>query len=272
MPVGRAVSFDGPHGPVHAFDFPPTNPDVAAPADELPPYVVFVHGGPTAHVSGVADAKTAFFTSRGVGVLDVNYGGSTGYGRAYRERLREPVGRRRRRGRRGGGIRTRGRRTRRLAARDRGRVGGRMDGARCARRHRRVPRPASPATASAMPSALAEDTTTSNRATSTGSSGRCPRSGAALRGAVAARSPRAVPRAGAAPSGSGGRGRPARAVGSDPRCARRAWCAARLRVGREGEHGFRRAGAIVHALESELAFLGAVFGFDTPGIPPITLS
>lgn len=88
LPEGRAVTFPGAHGPVHAFDFPPTNPNVQAPEGELPPYLVWVHGGPTAHVSGVADTKVAYFTSRGIGVLDVNYGGSTGYGREYRERLR----------------------------------------------------------------------------------------------------------------------------------------------------------------------------------------
>lgn len=88
LPDGRAVTFAGPHGPVHAFDFPPTHPDAVAPDGELPPYLVWVHGGPTAHVGGVADAKIAYFTSRGIGVLDVNYGGSTGYGRDYRERLR----------------------------------------------------------------------------------------------------------------------------------------------------------------------------------------
>ncbi|MGF2950441.1 S9 family peptidase [Microbacterium alcoholitolerans] len=87
IPRARAVTFDGPHGPVHAFDYRPTNPD-AVPADgELPPYVVMVHGGPTAHVSGAASTAYAYWTSRGIGVLDVNYGGSTGYGRAYRERL-----------------------------------------------------------------------------------------------------------------------------------------------------------------------------------------
>src|SRR5690606_20824627 len=80
MPPARRLTFDGPHGPVHAFDYPPANPDVAAPDDELPPYVVLVHGGPTAHVTGAASAGIAFFTSRGIGVLDVNYGGSTGYG------------------------------------------------------------------------------------------------------------------------------------------------------------------------------------------------
>ncbi|TDN88638.1 prolyl oligopeptidase family serine peptidase [Microbacterium sp. BK668] len=88
MPQPRAVTFDGPHGPVHAFDFPPTHPDVEGPVDARPPYVVLVHGGPTSHVAGAASGKVAFFTSRGIGVLDVNYGGSTGYGRDYRERLR----------------------------------------------------------------------------------------------------------------------------------------------------------------------------------------
>ncbi|GAA1544692.1 dipeptidyl aminopeptidase/acylaminoacyl peptidase [Microbacterium ginsengiterrae] len=87
MPPARAFTIDGAHGPVHAFDYPPANPNVVAPDGELPPYIVFVHGGPTAHVAGAASAAIAFYTSRGIGVLDVNYGGSTGYGRAYRERL-----------------------------------------------------------------------------------------------------------------------------------------------------------------------------------------
>ncbi|MFT4260244.1 prolyl oligopeptidase family serine peptidase [Microbacterium sp.] len=87
MPPARPLVVDGPNGPVHAFAYAPANPDVTAPEDELPPYVVFVHGGPTAHVTGAASAAIAFYTSRGIGVLDVNYGGSTGYGRAYRERL-----------------------------------------------------------------------------------------------------------------------------------------------------------------------------------------
>lgn len=87
MPRARAVTVPGPHGPVHAFDYPPTNPRVVGPGDEKPPYVIFVHGGPTDHVGGAASGKIAYLTSRGIGVLDVNYGGSSGYGRAYRERL-----------------------------------------------------------------------------------------------------------------------------------------------------------------------------------------
>ena len=88
MPPARALRTAGPHGPVHAFAYPPTNPDAVAPEGERPPYVVLVHGGPTSHVGPAPSVKTAFFTSRGIGVLDVNYGGSTGYGRPYRERLR----------------------------------------------------------------------------------------------------------------------------------------------------------------------------------------
>lgn len=87
MPPATQLTIEGDHGPVHAFDYAPANPDVSGPEGELPPYIVFVHGGPNAHVAGAASAAIAFYTSRGIGVLDVNYGGSTGYGRAYRERL-----------------------------------------------------------------------------------------------------------------------------------------------------------------------------------------
>lgn len=87
MPQAAPILVDGAHGAVHAFAYAPANPDAVAPVGELPPYIVFVHGGPTAHVTGAASAAIAYYTSRGIGVLDVNYGGSTGYGRAYRDRL-----------------------------------------------------------------------------------------------------------------------------------------------------------------------------------------
>ena len=73
---------------VHALVYPPANPDVTAPAGELPPFIVHVHGGPTSNSVPSLSMEKAFFTSRGIGIIDVNYGGSTGYGRAYRELLR----------------------------------------------------------------------------------------------------------------------------------------------------------------------------------------
>ncbi|MET8046626.1 prolyl oligopeptidase family serine peptidase [Streptosporangium sp. NPDC005286] len=87
LPLPRTVEFESRFGrEVHAFLYPPSNP--SARGEGPPPYVVFVHGGPTGHSVGALDLEKAFFTSRGIGVIDVNYGGSTGYGRAYRERLR----------------------------------------------------------------------------------------------------------------------------------------------------------------------------------------
>ncbi len=77
---------------VHANVYPPRNPGAVAPAGELPPYVVIVHGGPTGQSPMVLSLAVAYWTSRGLGVLDVNYGGSAGYGRAYRELLDEAWG------------------------------------------------------------------------------------------------------------------------------------------------------------------------------------
>jgi dipeptidyl aminopeptidase/acylaminoacyl peptidase len=79
---------DGAPRTAHAFFFAPRNPGFAAPAGELPPLIVTLHGGPTAHHSNDLHLAQQFFTTRGFAVVDVNYGGSTGYGRAYRERLR----------------------------------------------------------------------------------------------------------------------------------------------------------------------------------------
>jgi dienelactone hydrolase len=68
--------------------YPPYNPDYAAGADERPPLLVKCHGGPTSSASSTLNLGTQFWTSRGIAVLDVNYGGSTGFGREYRERLK----------------------------------------------------------------------------------------------------------------------------------------------------------------------------------------
>jgi dipeptidyl aminopeptidase/acylaminoacyl peptidase len=91
IPVERVFSTaEGEQIP--AYLYAPTNPDFEGPAGELPPFVVHVHGGPTGRNYPTLDLDFAFFTSRGIGVVAVNYGGSTGYGRLYRERLREHWG------------------------------------------------------------------------------------------------------------------------------------------------------------------------------------
>jgi len=84
LSLPEAVTFEGAHG----FYYAPKNPDFVGPDDERPPLIVYVHGGPTAHVPPILQLSVQFFTTRGLGVIDVNYGGSTGYGREYRDRLR----------------------------------------------------------------------------------------------------------------------------------------------------------------------------------------
>ncbi|MGY5059710.1 prolyl oligopeptidase family serine peptidase [Streptomyces sp. 900105755] len=92
-PDPQVRTFTGPGGrEVHAHIHPPHHPGHIAPEGELPPFVVWAHGGPTSRTPLVLDLAITYFTSRGIGVAEVNYGGSTGYGRAYRERLREQWG------------------------------------------------------------------------------------------------------------------------------------------------------------------------------------
>ena len=84
----RAIEFLTEAGrTAHAFFYAPRNKDFAAPEGERPPLVVKCHGGPTAATTTTLRLETQYWTSRGIAVLDVNYGGSTGYGREYRQRL-----------------------------------------------------------------------------------------------------------------------------------------------------------------------------------------
>ncbi|HKM51172.1 MAG TPA: S9 family peptidase [Candidatus Bathyarchaeia archaeon] len=88
LSVPEPIEFPTTHGLTsHAFFYPPRNPDFSIPQGELPPLIVISHGGPTSATRTNLNLTIQFWTSRGLAVLDVNYGGSTGYGRAYRERL-----------------------------------------------------------------------------------------------------------------------------------------------------------------------------------------
>ena len=85
----RAIEFPTKGGlTAHGHFYPPRNRDYVAPANERPPLVVMSHGGPTSSSSASLKYSIQYWTSRGIAVLEVNYGGSSGYGRAYRERLK----------------------------------------------------------------------------------------------------------------------------------------------------------------------------------------
>ena len=90
--VGRPIEFESNGRRAHAFYYPPANADFEAPDGELPPLRVSIHGGPTAQTMLAFFLPVQFLTSRGWGVVDVNYGGSTGFGRAYRELLHDEWG------------------------------------------------------------------------------------------------------------------------------------------------------------------------------------
>lgn len=271
MPHPRAVTFDGPHGPVHAFDYPPTHPQATAPEGELPPYVVFVHGGPTAHAGPAASGKIGYLTSRGIGVLDVNYGGSTGYGRAYRERLRgqwgivdvDDVAAAAR------GIAASG-------AADPSRIaiaGGSAGGWTVLAAVTRTDAFAAGISRYGVGDAraLATDTHDFEARYLDGLIGPLPDA----EDVYIERSPLTRPELFRVPllllQGAEDVVVPP-AQSEAVRDALAAHGVPHAYVLYDGEgHGFRRAETVVHALETELAFLGAVFGFNPPGIAPLDL-
>jgi dipeptidyl aminopeptidase/acylaminoacyl peptidase len=91
--IPEAIEFPTDGGQTaHAFYYPPKNRDFVGPPGEAPPLIVIIHGGPTSATAAQFRMTTQYWTSRGFGVCDVNYGGSTGYGREYRNRLRDNWG------------------------------------------------------------------------------------------------------------------------------------------------------------------------------------
>jgi dipeptidyl aminopeptidase/acylaminoacyl peptidase len=93
LSVPQSIAYPSMNGRTsYAFYYPPTNADVAPQPGELPPLIVIGHGGPTGMATSTLKLATQFWTSRGIAVLDVNYGGSTGFGRAYRDLLKEQWG------------------------------------------------------------------------------------------------------------------------------------------------------------------------------------
>ena len=85
--IPERLEFATPDGPAFAWFYPPTNPECRGPDGAAPPVLVTIHGGPSSHSVPRLDPEIIFWTSRGIGVLDVDHGGSTMAGRGFRQRL-----------------------------------------------------------------------------------------------------------------------------------------------------------------------------------------
>jgi dipeptidyl aminopeptidase/acylaminoacyl peptidase len=276
LPVPQERVFATPAGEaVPVVLYPPSNPQFTAPDGERPPLLVHVHGGPTGQHFPVLDLELAYFTSRGFAVAAVNYGGSTGFGRAYRERLREQWG--------VVDVADCVAVTEALVA------AGLADGERTAVRG---------GSAGGFTAAASLTTTATYRAGTvqypivdlvgwTGEGGEThdfeSRYLDGLIGALPAARQRYVERSPLANAGAlagpvlfqqGLEDRicpPEQADRFVAGLAGRGIPYAYQRFPGE-QHGFRRAGTIVAALEAELSFYGQVFGFGTPGVARLELS
>lgn len=87
LSVPKAIEFPSKAGNAHAWFYPPTHPTHQGPNGAKPPLIVTIHGGPTSVSKATLNLSRQYWTSRGFALVDVNYGGSTSFGRAYRERL-----------------------------------------------------------------------------------------------------------------------------------------------------------------------------------------
>jgi len=92
FPSGSSSSSEVAARTAHALVYPPTNPNVRAADGQRPPLLVMIHGGPTSMAQPLLDLSVQYWTSRGFVVADVNYSGSTGFGRPYRDLLKDSWG------------------------------------------------------------------------------------------------------------------------------------------------------------------------------------